>query len=197
MNIGYDRDVRQLSERRCMLINVDFNLSELMFGKNETAIDGIKNIAFIQATGNRLPFRPSFFDGAILLGLLGAITGENAKQIRELIVADAVGCLKPGGQIYIAEFARITDPEKRDFYGDRWIEVYQRERRITGEEGSFTVRRPDGSTHFLAHHFRQDELSDLLARNGIEIAANLEVLTRSMLSGNISPIINIWGIKSS
>lgn len=110
-------------------------------------------------------------------------------------MADTVRCLKPGSSIYIAEFAFVSEPEKVDFYGKRWVDVYRDEEQITGEFGSFTVRKPDNTTHFIAHHFAPFELADMLQKNGVDVVEDRIVQARSALSGNISPNVNIWGTK--
>jgi 2-polyprenyl-3-methyl-5-hydroxy-6-metoxy-1,4-benzoquinol methylase len=188
---GYGRIPEQLAHQGHTVIGVDPNFNEVSFAnKNNTELTA----SYAQATGSQLPFRNNTFDVVTLLAVLGAV----GKNLREEILTDSVRCLAPGGLIYVAEFARITDPQLRTMRGRLWVNKYMQDAELTGEDGSIIVHNSasDNSIRFIGHHFKPAELSQAFTRSGIEIADLETVQTISQISGKPRNNINIWGRKT-
>ncbi|MDD5415952.1 MAG: class I SAM-dependent methyltransferase [Candidatus Daviesbacteria bacterium] len=190
LDIGcaHGRVTHQLDILGARAVAFDPNLQELLTGKAE-----FPELSFLQAYGEYQPFPPDTFDGAVMLGVLGAV---NRNQ-REEILNETMRVLKDGGLIYVAEFALINDPFQRTHYDNRrWVDVYTRDSNVIGEYGSVVVHNTrDGGIWFIAHHFRSDELSDLLQHSGVKIMASKNVTVESQVSGQLRDTFNIWGLK--
>ena len=98
---GSGKASRRLDTLGAKTVAFDPNHRELILGKEQSP-----STSFIQAVGEKPPFADSVFDGAVMLGVLGAV----GKLTREQILAETARCLKPKALIYIAEFALISDP---------------------------------------------------------------------------------------
>lgn len=162
------------------VVGVDINLNELKEARS--ANGDSPRTSYCLASGALLPYEEHQFDVAVLLGTLGATD----RVTRVHIIADTVRCLKSGGLIYISEFLRI-DNERQ------WQEIYLRDEIITKEYGSFLPRARNGR-QFMAHHFDQQELTTLLAVNGISNfrVKEAEVLSTTSVQSNYRTIC-LWG----
>lgn len=167
------------------VVGVDINRKALLLGLKKSF--GV----FIQANGEQLPFLSNKFDGVIMLGILSAV----GKEERENIVKDAVRCLKQGGILYVADFARILDPNAYTPNHIKWLDEYKQHEKQTGEYGSTINRNPDGSISFIGHNFERNEMANLITSNGIKLTANKEVIVRGTISGQLRSNWNMWGYK--
>ena len=118
-----------------------------------------------------LPFPAASFDGALLMAVLTVLPSAAA---RDRALGEAARVLAPGGRIYLADFARNHD---LPLYWER----YQEGQRLGLEPGQFPVRGPDGRTQFLARHFTDQELEDMLTRAGFRVLGSEQpaVVTRT------------------
>ncbi len=182
------RITQEFIDKGAQLVGIDPNLNELRLGTQNNP-----DTHYTQAFGERLPFADNSFDGAVMLATLGAV----GKEQRSAILKETVRCIKPGGIVYVAEFARIIDPNTLTSDGKNWQHVYQVDALATGEEGSVRVLRQDGSVRYICHHFNQDELEGAFSINGLAVKACKNVMTRSTVSGNLRPNWNIWGTKKT
>lgn len=201
---GFGRGAFLLASKGHDVTGVDMNEEEIEEAKRRNTILEHEatergttrgTVIFQRARGDELPFGDNTFDGAVMLGLHGAITGADAQTTRRKVLSEATRTIKPGKPVYVAEFAVVTDPAAVDFYGKPWKDVYRDEERLTDERHSFTVRQPDGSTHFIAHHFTGEELRGNMSSAGLGGFQTREFMGRSALSGNPSPQIVVWGRK--
>ena len=66
---------------------------------------------------------------------------------------------------------------------------------VTGEYGSVRVLNKEDRTKFVGHHFKEDELTELLGNHGIKVERSEKVKVIRAVSGMIRDTWNIWGIK--
>ncbi len=186
---GYGRISRQLDDFGLRVIGIDPNLQELSVGKNQNP-----SIPIAQAYGEHIPFRDNSFNGAVILGVLGGVD----RNTRCEILAETIRCVKPEGLVYAAEFSLISDPNSKTIADNqRWIDIYPRDSYQTGEFGSVIVHDSSGGTKFIAHHFTEDELNDLLTSSGIRHTEVRKVPVKSVVSGSTRDTWNIWGQKAA
>lgn len=183
------RTSRELASIGCKMIGIDLNIDELSLGRR---LNKKQEVHYIQAFGEQLPFRSGVFDGAVLLGVLGAVD----KSTREQILQDTMRCLKPKALAYVAEFCFITDKNLYTTTGKKWADVYNQDVSITGEYGSVIVKNSDGLPMFIGHHFREDEFLNLLANSGVTTVGIERVQVHSKVSGSIRDNWNAWGYKN-
>ncbi|HIH93736.1 TPA: class I SAM-dependent methyltransferase [Methanosarcina acetivorans] len=107
-----------------------------------------------------LPFHDSSFDFEIMQAFL---TSVPEPQARVRILQEAFRVLKPGGYLYLVEFAQNWHLK---LYRKRYMQDFP----VTKEEGSFLALNPEtGDVEFIAHHFSEKELVFLLVDGGFEI----------------------------
>ncbi|MBI4079269.1 MAG: class I SAM-dependent methyltransferase [Candidatus Levybacteria bacterium] len=185
---GYGRITHQLEKRGAKTAGIDLNFKELRLGHQSSP-----NVLFVQAYGEQIPFQNEQFDGAVMLGVLGAVGIE----ARRKIFAATVKTLKPGGLLYVAEFAMIYDPAVTTRLDNvPWTDVYRRDNQVTGEYGSVVVHNNDGSTHFVGHHFTYDEFLFLFRGAGVAPIASERVAVQSNVSGATRDTWTMWGHKA-
>ena len=140
------------------------------FDINENAIEfAIKNaektnakytekLEFTTANALELPYNDETFDACIMQAFLTTIISDD---MRRKIILEAERVLTDDGILYLADFGQNwKNPE----YRRRYLEDYS----STGEKGTFIVTedgKPGSKELFMAHHYTEEELRELL--NGI------------------------------
>lgn len=140
---------------------VDINREGIEIAKDTAShLNPTGKLEFRDGDATELPFRAGEFDLALMQAFLTTIV---EKEKRNRVIREAHRVLKPGGFLYIAEFAR-------NWHLKLYRERYLRDFPFTKEEGSFLARNPEtGEVEFIAHHFSEKELVFLLLENGFEI----------------------------
>ena len=158
---GFGKISFQLASRGYYVTGVDLNEGGIEIAKEtEKSLKTSGRLEFRVADAAELPFIEGAFDAAVMKAFLTTIV---KKEKRHLVVQEAHRVLKPGGFLYIAEFAR-------NWHLKLYRERYLRDFPFTKEEGSFLARNPEtGEVEFIAHHFSEKELVFLLLENGFEI----------------------------
>lgn len=179
---GTGRSAGQLGAYRSQLVGIDINARDLLVG-----VALRRSMSLVRGDAARMPFLPESFDYALALGVLGGIE----LHLRVSVLLEAARVLRAGSRLNVVEFALIEDPARTTDDGSPWHEIYERHLGVTGEYGSFVVYRPDRSPHFIAHHFRNDELQALLTGCGFEIIRIDDEETVSAVTGRSRPTWNI------
>ena len=91
-----------LNENDVIIYAVDLNLEMLNKSKKKFSVDKNKNIKFINANAEKLPFKNNLFDKYVISFCLRNIT-----DIRKAL-AESIRVLKPGGIFYCLEFSVPT-----------------------------------------------------------------------------------------
>jgi demethylmenaquinone methyltransferase/2-methoxy-6-polyprenyl-1,4-benzoquinol methylase len=137
----------------------DINAAMLQRGRARLSDEGlIRNLAFVQADAERLPFPDGYFDCvSIGFGLRNITDKQRA-------LADMFRIIRPGGRVLVLEFSHPTSaPLKRvyDLYSFRVLPALGR-----------LVARDAGSYRYLAESIRmhpgQDELKAMMEAAGFE-----------------------------
>ena len=181
----FARTFDQLRPLDIRVVGVDIHREALLLGSKKHPGE------LIQANAEQLPFVSDVFDGVIMLGILSAV----GKEERENILRDSVRCLKRKGVLYVADFARILDPDAYTPDQIKWLDEYKQHEEQTGEYGSTVNRNPDGSISFIGHNFERDEMANLITSNGIRLTANKEVTVIGAISHQLRSNWNMWGYK--
>ena len=110
----------------------DINNSMLVAGRNRLLNQGVaKNISYVRADGEQLPFPSESFNSIIVgFGL------RNFTSI-DIALAAILECLKPNGRVVILEFSKPrNDLIRRAYYS--FIELWPKlGKKITGDEESY------------------------------------------------------------
>lgn len=179
------RASRILKDLGHRVMGFDLNRAEL-----ELSLDKDPAIPIFQASGTQIPLPSESVDCAIALAVLGAVD----RPTRERMIEEMARCVKPGGWIYNADFARITDPDAKTSDGKYWRKVYKSDAKMTGEDGSVRVLNPDGSVKFIGHHFGAEEMASLYCRYELEPVL-VKTTIRTVVSGHERPNWNVWAQK--
>lgn len=103
--------ISQLIGEKGKVILSDINSSMLNTGKNRLLDRGIfKNVGFVLADAEKLPFEDNRFDRMIIGFGLRNVTDKDA-ALRSMF-----RCLKPGGRAIILEFSKPTFPGLKPIY---------------------------------------------------------------------------------
>lgn len=176
---GFGRTTNMLLDYG-VVVGVDININELKEARLTKNAFG--NPLFCQANGSALPFVEHQFDGAVLLGTLGA-TNEMS---RERILDEAVRCIKPSGLLYASEFLLIHNDQ-------RWDEIYLAGAVIAKEIGSFLPHARSGK-QFIAHHFEQEEILTLFeSRHVRNIHMKIVDVISNTAIANRYKTVCLWG----
>jgi ubiquinone/menaquinone biosynthesis C-methylase UbiE len=185
---GNGRALESIDHSQLSVFGIDINSSEIAYAKKK-----FPSHSFQVGKAEQLPFEDATFEYVIALGLFGGIE----KAIRQQIIAEAYRVLKPNGILYISEFARIEDPNAKTSTGLNWHDLYSKDAPSTGEYGSFIVL-PKGNSKaksFIAHHFSEQEMLDLLAFEGLQLVSIKRVEMSSVISGQLRPGWCAWAQK--
>lgn len=185
---GNGRIASQLAKQGHRITGIDINKSEILHARSL-----YPKIQFHVEDAGSLSFENEAFDHVITLGLFGGVD----RQTRSSIFLECFRVLKPGGYIYLGEFARILDPTIRTSKGSRWIDVYKDDMSITGEYGSVVVRPENPKKSFVAHHFAEADLISLAMQHNFQELTMKRVFTVSMISGEKRPNWNAWFKKAA
>ncbi len=180
---GNGRISSVLAQQGHKVVGIDINESEIEYAKSIH-----HNIRFLVADSTDLPFKDNSFDHVVTLGLFGGVD----RLTRSKILAESYRVVRPGGYIYLGEFGRITDPLVTTSTGKGWTEVYISDLHTTGEFGSVIVHPEDEKKSFIAHHFSELDLVQLIQDYKFSEREMHRVFTVSRVSGQKRPSWNVW-----
>ena len=100
---------------------------------------------------------PGVFD-AVVCQLLLSIVGSDMQRRQALTNARAV--LAPSGQLFASFSGRSED------INETYAALYRDDAALTGEEGTYISRAPDGRPLYQTHHFQAEEIRALLRDSG-------------------------------
>lgn len=173
---GWGRIIYECLAHELYATGIDINKQEIALLKDQLAKDRLSDFAKIyKQSVLKMSFPNKSFDGATMLGVLGAL----AKEQRSLSLKEVYRVLKPKAYLYISEFEINLRDEK-------YISRYNRDYLTTGEYGTFCVRNDDGRELFRTHNFSKSEIGLLLSSCGF-IIRNFERQTFISYRGNRKP----------
>jgi ubiquinone/menaquinone biosynthesis C-methylase UbiE len=146
---GWGRIAHQLLDKGYSVEGFDIN-PHAVNEANKYADDNL----FIESNAVKTPYEDAIFDTCILNAFLTAIYPID----RGKIIKEAFRLLNEDGLLYIADF-------KRDFNNPQYKRRYLADLSYTGELGTFRVYNAgeEGNrTLYLAHHFTEGELKNLI-----------------------------------
>ncbi len=112
-------------------------------------------VKFMEADGRYLPFDDRLFDICVMNAFLTMLTDTDSR-IRA--ITEAFRVTREGGCIYVADFLQTWD-------SPTYRERYETFEKITGEKGTFIVTDDgsmDGEGLYRAHHYTEEEITELL-----------------------------------
>jgi len=132
------------------------------------------HLSFVAADSRGLPFVANSFDCALTQAFWTTIADPASRQT---IMREIGRILKPGGILYLADFARNW---QIPLYRARYEAGMQRHY----EPGTFEVKdSQSGELLYLAHHYTTEELTTLLSQGNLAVVAH-EQPTLTTRSGN-------------
>jgi ubiquinone/menaquinone biosynthesis C-methylase UbiE len=126
---------------------------------------------FINAQAHQLPFRDSSFDVVVTQAFWTAIPDGD----RPAVMQEVARVLKPDGPLYFSDFQQTWE---NPIYAERYLKGTDKGH----QTGTFEVLTPAGELEYLAHHFTEDEVSQLMQQAGLKAPETMrspEVKTRS------------------
>lgn len=144
------------AEQGYAMYGIDISEQAIAEANNNKMEKGTVNCEFEVMDCCDLDYKDESFDAIIMKALLTVMPD---KLLREKTIAEAYRVLKPGGYIYILDFAQNWQNE---YYRNRYIENLSK----TNEEGLFEVYDDDGTKMYTAKHFSNKEIADLYINAG-------------------------------
>ncbi len=150
-----------LASRGFSVTGVDINAEALKMAKSTSELQEIpQSPLFAQTDATNLPFSDATFDMVIMQAFLTTIT---SKEDRSKVMQEACRVLKPGGNLYLADFGQTWHSR---IYRERYINDLP----VTKEEGSIIAYdKETGEIAYIAHHFTEKELVFLVVESGFEV----------------------------
>jgi 2-polyprenyl-3-methyl-5-hydroxy-6-metoxy-1,4-benzoquinol methylase len=154
------------NERRHSVIGTDINEEGIQIARSKcpeatfvvTNVAG-KNLVDDLTQCARISVKESF--DFVIMQLLLSIVGGPAE--RQSTLFNAKKLCRPGGRIYVSASGISGNINKQ------YAKLYQDDKKLTGEQYSYFSRHSDsGNILYTTHHFRQDELKELLTAVGFE-----------------------------
>jgi SAM-dependent methyltransferase len=151
-----------LCQRGLALVGVDINAAGVQAARARVP-DAVFHVRDITAhEGLQLAEAP--FDIAVCQ-LVISIVGTCEDRVRMLRNVRAV--LEPGGWLFVSASGRSED------INPGYAALYEQDQQATGEYGSYYSRDAAGRVLYPTHHFTEDELVDLLDREGFSTVSIL------------------------
>lgn len=163
----------------------DLNLHEIFYGSRTHT-----SLPFVAADACHMPFQNERVDVALFCGVLGAMDQDH----RIHAMTEATRLVRPGGLVYVADFAR-NDRDETTSKGIPWEKVYAEQAQAAGEFGSTLIMNPNGKVKAIGHHFLPKELATLYYTAGLQVFGMKEVMVQSMVSRQARRNYAMWGIK--
>jgi SAM-dependent methyltransferase len=170
LGCGNGEVARGLVRRGFSVTGVDINAAAVVLAGSAVAGAVFQVGDAASSTGGGLPAGP--FD-AVVCQLLLSIVGDAADRLQVLRNARAV--LAAGGSLF-ASFSGRSEDVNPDY-----ARLYRQDRPATGEDGTYLSRDGEGRVLYCTHHFRADEIRQLLEEAGfaaIEIRERIETSSR-------------------
>ena len=172
------------NSRNVIVTGVDINPAEINYAKENPVHS---KVDFALMDGAQLELPDNGFNAVVMVGVIGGVEPE----IRERMLVEAYRVVRPGGTIAIAEFKMNLDDPSR-------VRKYEEDMRITGESGSKIVRKGN-KILFIAKHFTEDELTNLLLSAGFCFIQSREHAIETAGIGDdiveVRQQYTVWGIK--
>jgi ubiquinone/menaquinone biosynthesis C-methylase UbiE len=151
------------------LVGLDVNIRAATYAQSLWRCE--QPAAFIAGDATQLPFAGNTFDLAVAQAFLTVVP---TRAERNAVIEEVCRVLRPGGHFYVGDFLQDS---KSNLYRERYVLGET----LLGEYGTFPVEGPGGRIAYLAHHFAQDELQDLLINEGFDVRSveRQSVKTRS------------------
>lgn len=156
---GWGRIVFECLKRGYNVVGIDINKNEVEFLKKK--LSGLKinkKVEIFQENILSTSFKDNMFSATIMQGVLSALHKDN----RNTALCEIHRTLAPLGYIHIAEFEFISnDPlmQKR----------YKKDKVITKELGTLSIRNNLGQELYRTHNFKKDELVKIVTKNKFNI----------------------------
>ncbi len=184
---AFGRIANFLSNRKDVLVTgVDINSAEIKWARDASAKLSNQTV-FQEMNGEELTFPENAFDFVVMVGVLGGVESE----VRRNLLKEAYRVVKSGGKMAVAEFRMNLDDSEQ-------VKKYEADMAITGEWGSRVVKK-GGKVLFIAKHFKEGELTNLLLKAGFE---SIEIREQTIETVGIGDGImkkrqqlTVWGIK--
>ena len=144
----------------------DINGSMLLRGRDKLLNRGIvRNVEYVQADGEKLPFSHESFDAVSIAFGLRNFTNK------ELALLEIYKALRPGGKLIILEFSKPQNPIIRNGY-DKFSSLWPKfGHLITGDKSSYQYL-----VESIKVHPNQDELSAMIVGVGFGSVKHLNIL---------------------
>lgn len=179
LGCGTGRNIAATAAAACRpVVGADVNFQATR--RAHTQYKNVAESAFLTADANELPFKDHVFILAVAQAFLTVIP---TLAERTNILSELCRVLVPGGYLYVGDFLQH---DASAIYAAR----YQRGYELLGEYGSFAYPDADTAVAYLAHHFAEDELTDLLTGHGLSIVRR-QLGTARTHSGNEVPSISL------
>ena len=141
------------------VVLTDINAAMLARGRDRLTDEGhVRNVQYVQADAERLPFADATFDSVMIGFGLRNVTNKPAA------VASMCRVLKPGGQLIVLEFSHPVQPVLKSLYDAYSFRVLP----LLGK----LVARDESSYRYLAESIRmhpaQEPLLEMLRTAGLE-----------------------------
>ena len=144
-----------LSGRGLALVGVDINVAAVQAARrvSPTAVFHVRDVTAHE--GLQLAEAP--FDIAVCQLVISVV---GTREDRARMLRNVRAALTPEGWLYVSASGRSED------INPGYLAVYEQDQHATGEYGSYYSRDDDGRVLYVTHHFTEDELIDLLEREG-------------------------------
>ncbi len=164
-----------LSRRGHDVFGADMSFDAIKKAQARDREDPPERCGWVNSSAAWLPFVAKTFDVIILEAVLTLVPRPPDRQ---RIMNEASRVIKPGGLLYISDFAQNW---QIPLYRKRYTEDFG----ITGEQGLFVVRNGDGTEKFRAKHYSRREMVELVIKGGFEIESLRTVPVRTMTGNKI------------
>lgn len=111
---GNGRHLKGIPQKNWDIVGVDISRNLLSIAKTNVNENDMNHVSFIQATADRLPFKPDFFDNGLYIATLHTL---RTKQARIKSLQELHRVLKPEGKALISVWNKDQDRFKQ-FYNE-------------------------------------------------------------------------------